>query len=372
MSNTKATQTAAFGLALLQQEVAAKPGENVLISPFSVALALGMTANGARGNTLTGINTALRLGNDQKSNNKGFAALLELLDRSGIGVTLDVANAFFARLGLGFKPEFLETNQKFFNTKVDELDFDDPATIDVINGFVADSTNNLIDKLLKDPISADTIAFLINCVYFKGEWTTKFEKTLTEDLPFVGVGDVPTMLRHDEMIHDWDDDREFYQFVSLPFGESKAVRMMVFLPNVGKSVEDVLAKLDEKALTQHIASTYERDGLLWLPRIDIAYENSLKGSLMTLGMEDAFGGRADFSGMRQIPPVVFVKDILHKTVFKVDEEGAEAAAVTSVEFALECARMPFEMRVDRPFLTFIVDSQTNAILFAGVIINPTK
>lgn len=371
MSKDHVTPTATFGLALLQQEIAAKPGENVLISPLSVSVALGMTANGARGNTQAEMNTALSFDADSATNNKGYAGLLEKLKREGIGVTLSVANAIFARLGVPFEADFLGANEEFFNAKVEALDFDDPATKDKINKFVSDETNEKIDGILNDPIAADAVMFLVNCVYFKGEWTVKFDKAATTDLPFAGVGDIPTMYRNDSMVHGQDADWDTYQYVSLPFGKSEEVRMIVILPNDGKTVDDVLAKLDAKALSQHARSTYKSEGELWLPRIEIKYDNSLNDSLQALGMVEAFGG-GDFSGLMAPPAQLFIKAVKHKTFFKVDEEGAEGAAATSVEVGLECVSFPFTMKCDKPFLAFVVDSDSTAVLFAGVIVNPTK
>jgi len=371
VSKTNVTPTAAFALDLLKQEVAAKTGENVLISPLSVSVALGMTANGARGTTLKGMTSTLGIDADQSTNNKGYAALLEKLKRDGIGVTLDVANAIFARLGMKFEKDFLAANKEFFSAKVEELDFNDPETLNVINGFVSEATNKKIDEILKDPIAADTVMFLVNCVYFKGEWTVKFDKDATKDLPFEGVGDIPLMYKNDSMIYGRDKTWDTYQFVSLPFGESKAVRMIVVLPDDGKTIDDVLAKLDAETLEQHAQQQYENDGELWLPRIEIKYDNSLAESLKALGMEEAFGG-ADFSGMIPPPAQLFIKDVKHKTFFKVDEEGAEGAAATSVEIGLECVRMPHKVKCDKPFVTFVIDSETNGVLFAGVIVDPTK
>lgn len=371
MSKDNVTPTAAFGLALLKQEIAAKPGENVLISPLSVSVALGMTANGARGNTLAEMTSALSIDADASTNNKGYAGLLEKLKRTGIGVTLNVANAIFARLGVPFEADFLGANEEFFNAKVEALDFNDPATKDTINKFVSDETNKKIDEILKDPIAADTVMFLVNCVYFKGEWSVKFDKAVTKDLPFAGVGDIPTMYRNSDMIYGRDSDWDTYQFVSLPFGDSKEVRMLVILPNDGKTIDDVFEKLDAAALTQHAQSTYESEGELWLPRIEVRYDNSLNESLQALGMVEAFGG-GDFSGMMAPPAQLFIKDVKHKTFFKVDEEGAEGAAATSVEVGLECVRMPFKVKCDKPFVTFVVDSSSDAVLFAGLIVDPTK
>lgn len=367
VSNSKVTPTAAFALDLLKQEVAAKPGENVLVSPLSVSLALGMTANGARGTTLKGMTSVLGIESDLGANNKGYAALLELLKRSGIGVTLDIANGIFAKLGVTFKPQFKQANKRYFNAKLEDLDFDDPDTLDIINGFVYEGTNKKIDKMLKS-ISPDAVMFLVNCVYFKGEWTSKFDKKLTKDLPFAGVGDIATMYRNDSMVYS--SDWQTYQTVVLPFGESKAVREVIILPYPGKSIDDVLAALDADKILGFTKHDHGSDGELWLPRIDIGYENSLKDSLINLGMEDAFGG-ADFTGMSEDLDLK-IGDVKHRTGFKLDEEGAEGFAATVVEVMTESVSMPFQMKVDRPFVKFTIDSETDAVLFAGVVVNPTK
>lgn len=367
--------TATFGMKLLAREAAAKPGENIMISPLSVAVALAMAANGARGNTLAGITSTLGLGDvDQSTSNAAYAELLSELKRDKIGVTLAVANAIFARQGVDFYESFLNANRDSFGARVDVLDFDAPETVDSINDWIGESTQQKITKLLEE-IDPLTIMYLINCVYFKGEWTVKFDKDLTEDQPFTTAGgsakDHPLMYRSADMVYGRG---EAYTYISLPFGESKDVRLIAFLPQGDKSTADVIAALsadDAKQLTYAIANTYESEGELWLPRFDLEYENTLNDSLQALGMADAFSSAtADFGALRPTPPAVYISEVKHKTVFKVDEEGAEGAAATSVGFGLESVSFPFEIRFDRPFVTVVADSKTNAILFAGVVNDP--
>jgi serine protease inhibitor len=374
---SKNISTLPFALSLLKKEVAAKSGENVLVSPLSVAVALGMTANGARNNTLTGILTALGLnGRDVAELNAGYAKLLANLKRADLGVRLDIANGVFAREGVSFHDTFLAANRAHFAAEVKALNFNAQESVDYINNWVSNNTQEKIAKLLNGGIDPTTILFLINAVYFKGEWTVKFDKSLTKTEDFAAAGGKiqhPLMYRQGSMVYgkDWQNDN--YEYIALPFGESKAVRLVTFLPSAGKSIEDVLATLDIDTLKQASTQDYASDGELWLPRIDIQYDNDLNGSLIDLGMGDAFdSGKADFSAMRQTPPNVFVKKVAHKTVFKVDEEGAEGAAVTSVEAGIECVVVPFAMKVDRPFVTFVVDGQSDSVLFAGAINNPSK
>jgi serine protease inhibitor len=166
---------------------------------------------------------------------------------------------------------------------------------------------------------------------------------------------------------DWEN----YQVVALPFGESKAVREIIILPYEGKTIDDVLAVLDADAIKRFAQEDEGSDGELWLPRIDIGYENSLKDSLINLGMEDAFGG-ADFTGMSEDLDLK-IGDVKHRTGFKLDEEGAEGFAATVVEVMTESVSAgPWQVKVNRPFIKFTIDKESDGVLFAGVVYNPTK
>lgn len=376
MTKTTAARTVPFALSLLSREVSAKPGKNVIVSPLSVSTALGMTANGARGNTLAGIVKALGFdGSDLAQLNAAYASLLKKLTRPGFGVTLDVANGIFAREGVGFHASFLDANRLYFGAEVKELDFNIQAAVDYINNWVKTSTKEKIRKLLEGGIDGNTIMLLLNAVYFKGEWNVKFDKEFTTTETFKAAGgniQHPLMYRQGDFIYgrDWED--EVFQWVSLPFGDSKAVRMLVLLPSGENAVEDVLNVLTPEKFAQYSQADWSTDGELWLPRVDVAYENNLNDTLTSLGMADAFDAcAADFSGLRPTPPNAFIKEVKHKTVFKIDEEGAEGAAITSVGIGCESARMPFQLRVDKPFVKFVVDSETDTVLFASVINDPT-
>jgi serpin B len=220
------------------------------------------------------------------------------------------------------------------------------------------------------------IMILLNAVYFKGIWTTKFRKSMTDLLPFyTGEGEKlhPLMFRRDDIQYT---QTETAQVVRLPFGQNERVSLYVLLPLKGMrqalGTGDVLATLNQLTLSGMRQRLFQEDVQLWLPRVESEYESTLNGSLAEMGMPSAFSGSADFSGMRPIPPVVKIDEVRHKTFFKMDEKGAEAAAVTSVSMTLECCiqRDEVVMRVDRPFVTLIVDDTTGTLLFAGVINNP--
>lgn len=375
MTTKNTAPTAGFGLNLLAREIAAKPGQNVVVSPLSVSVALAMTANGARGLTQSEIYTCLGLsGTDADANNKSYEALLAELKREKLGIKLEVANAIFARAGVAFHQEFLAGNKKSFDARVTELDFDSPAAVGEINDWVGEKTAKKITKLMES-IDPSSIMFLVNAVYFKGEWSVKFDKSKTRDETFNLAGGAskthPLMYRKGDMVYGRE---EGYEYISLPFGESEDVRLMAFLPNSGKSPADLASQFagDTQSLGYALAGRWESEGELWLPKFDLEYEASLVESLEALGIKAAFSsGTADFSALRPTPPACFINQVKHKVVLKVDEDGAEGAAATSVGVGIESVPPPpFKLKFDRPFLALIADSKTQTVLFAACVEDP--
>ncbi len=376
MISPSTVDSTALALQLLKLELTAKPGETILISPLSISCVLGMCANGAGGQTLVGITDVLGVKQDNESLNKGYSSLLALLKRADIGATVNIANGIFAKLGVVFDQKFIKVNDEFFNAELSTLDFADEATIATINSFVSRATNDKITELLKDPIAADTVLFIVNCLYFKGEWTQKFDKELTKQLPFAaasGTKDVAMMYRTARMVHGQDYENNAWQAISLPFGKAEEVRFIAFLPGENTTLEQMLAGLDVNTIRQFTASSYETQGELWLPRLTLVYDNKLQDSLAAMGMADAFSeGVADFSGICPALPAIFIKDIVHKTKFTVDELGAEGVAVTVAKFTRECAESPYAMRCDKPFAFFVTHASSGAVIFAGAVNDPCK
>ncbi|MDZ4837389.1 MAG: serpin family protein [Candidatus Melainabacteria bacterium] len=365
------TPTASFGFALLSQELAQKPNENVLISPVSVSVALAMTANGARGDTLAALVNGLRLTGPTDSfaaHNQSYGSLLNELKGTKLGVTLQLAQALWAAEGTDFDADFLSACWKEYKAAVNVEDFAAPDTLEHINQWCSDKTNGKITSILEE-INPNNVMYLLNAVYFKGEWTEKFDKNDTEDGAFQtpdGSKQHPLMKRSGEILHSRSAD---YEAVALPFGTAKRIHLYVFLPAEGKTPADLAATFDEASWTAATQRFHESDGTLHLPRFKVEYSNQLNDSLKALGMEPAFKKTADFSGMGDLPGL-HITDVQHKTFASFDEEGGEAAAVTSVGMGFESCMMPWELTVNRPFLAVLADPTTGAILFAGSIVNP--
>ena len=181
-----------FGLRLLKQEVAAATDKtkSVLLSPASVAIALAMTMNGARDTTLAGMKTTL--GYDPAESidviNASLKSLLNTLTAQDSGVELNVANAVWAEQTMPFKADFIQTVADNFDAQVTTSDFADPATKDAINAWASDKTKGKIPTIIED-ISPDMVMFLLNAIYFKGPWSSKFDKSKTYVLLQNGASD---------------------------------------------------------------------------------------------------------------------------------------------------------------------------------------
>lgn len=346
----------------------------LFISPASIAMALAMTYNGARGETQAAMAEALSLtGLDLETINDSYYALIQELaaaaDPDG-GVQLRIANGIWHRHEVDFYEDFLDRNRQFYGAAVETADFDDPATVDVINRWVSDMTEGRITDLLEE-IRPDSVMFLINALYFKGDWTTPFDPAHTRPMPFHRQGEIPMMFREGDMEHYRGDG---FQAVRLPYGEEGRLAMYVFLPDADSDLDAFHAGLTYDNWQEWQAGFAEKFGQVGLPRFRLTYKEKLNETLKAMGMEIAFDRlRADFGGMRPVSPGnnLYIGDVLHETFLLVNEEGSEAAGATSVEIRVESAQIPeFELVADRPFFVAIQDDETGVLLFAGSVTDP--
>jgi len=363
---------AEFGFQLFAEIAKQDAGKNIFVSPASVAIALAMTYNGAAGETQQAMAEVLKLeGISLQEINQANAALRKSLQVLDPKVELAIANSLWAREGVEFKPDFLERNQQFFEAAIAALDFDDPKAADVINEWVDTSTKGKIEKIVEPPIDPQTVLFLINAIYFKGQWTAEFDKSKTEDGVFFLPGGEQKQVPMMSQSGDYSYYRgERFQALSLPYGEGR-VSMYVFLPDPDSNLDEFLENLNAENWANWMSQFGQMEGDVVLPRFKVEYEITLNDALKALGMEIAFDPtRANFESMRPIPPNLFIQNVKHKTFVEVNEEGTEAAAVTSVEMGIESVPEKFTFVVDRPFFFAIRDNQTETVLFMGVIVEP--
>ncbi|MDZ8136833.1 MAG: serpin family protein [Nostoc sp. DedQUE04] len=362
-----------FGFKLFSEVLKNDRGEkNIFISPSSVAIALAMTYNGASGSTQQAMAKTLELqGMNLPEINSSYAAVLkQLLDNSDTKVQLKIANSLWANQKVSFAPDFLKRTQDFYQAKVSNLNFQDAAASSIINNWVKENTNGKITKII-ETIEPNQVLFLINAIYFKGNWSNEFDKKETASYPFYITSNRPK--QHPMMSQEGDYkyyESEKFQAVSLPYGKDSKISFYIFLPKKNSNLKAFYQNLNVENWEKWMTQFNNQKGFIRLPRFKTDYEITLNDALKTLGMGEAFSNKANFSGMGKNFAISQVK---HKTFVEVNEEGTEAAAATSVGIVATSARQepePFRMIVDRPFFCAIRDNQTGNILFMGSIIEP--
>ena len=353
-----------FGFKLLQDLREREPGGNIFISPLSISIALTMTYNGAVGETERAMAEVLEIdGLDLPTINNSNKALRDSLENPDPKVEISIANSIWSRQGVEFNPEFLERNREFFGAEIASLDFGSPQATATINEWVDTNTNGKIEKIV-ERIDPQTLLFLINAIYFKGNWQDEFDKALTRSGTFhLANGSekrVQMMRREGEYPYFHG---EGFEATSLPYGDGR-VSMYIFLPNPNSNLNKFLRDLTAESWEGWISQLQDRRQTMMLPRFKLEYEVRLNDTLEALGMGIAFGGGANFSGMG---PSLFISEVRHKTFVEVNEEGTEAAAVTAV---VGVKSLPPAFRVDRPFFFAIYDAETETILFMGTVTEP--
>ena len=362
-----------FGFNLFDRITNQDTNKNIFISPVSVAIALSMTYNGASGETQQAIAKALELEGIKIDEVNDFNRnIQQLLTNGDTNVELNIANSLWARKDIALEATFLNKVKEFYQAEITNLNFDDPNSVNTINTWVKQNTKEKIEKIV-DRIAPDSLLFLINAVYFKGKWEAPFEKALTKPQPFT-LSDGkkiqhPAMSRSGEYRYY---DAPTFQAISLPYGSGR-FSMEVFLPKSKSNLVEFQKQLTAKNWQEWSTKFIRREGLIQLPRFKMEYETSLKNALQNMGMAIAFNpDKADFRDLTAVK--AFISDVKHKTFVEVNEEGTEAAAVTSVEMratsAIPNEEPPFKMIVDRPFFFTISDRQTGTIIFMGAIKNP--
>lgn len=348
---------------------------NFFLSPESLRIALMMAYNGAAGETAGAMASVLGIeGMTLEEANRSMSELLKLLKETGRGVEVEIADSLWAKEDIDFKDDFIERNQEYYSAEVEQLTTPGP-----INEWVDEKTQGKITEIV-DEIKPNTILFLINALYFNGEWTNEFEESRTseEDFTLQDGSTIKASLMHQSGTYRYMEN-DVLQAVEIPYGEEEEAGMLIFLPRNPEDLTSVVEQLSGEKYDEWVSQMASSDGDIAVPKFKLEYEKSLNDTLEALGMGIAFDpGKADFANMVAAESVggenVYISEVLQKTYLDVNEKGTEAAAVTSVEVGVTSAPVTdrFEMVVDHPFLMAIRDSETGTILFMGLIANPAS
>jgi len=350
-------------------------GQNLAISPASLELAILMARTGAVGQTADEMKTALSM--SALSNEEILSASRQLMWRTNTN-GMEAANSLWMQKDYTFSEDFINTCMEKFMADAFSVDFltDAAGATDAINTWASDKTHGKIPEMNPEPLASDTRLVLINALYFLGDWENPFTAEDTYDQTFRGTkeeADVSFMHSEENMLYAETSD---YQMISLPFkgaeGAADSPYSMAFiLPAEGQDITAVMDGLAANGFTAAAADLTEAKVQLALPKFEFTFDASMKKTMQALGMTLAFdASHAAFDGMTGSDNDLYISEILHKCYIRVDEKGAEAAAVTEVIMATTAMPVAEDMKTftaDRPFLFAIYDETDNSVLFLGVV-----
>ena len=360
-----------FGLKLFRSVLDKEEEANVMISPTSVSIALGMAYNGAEGATRDAFEEVLNYeGLSREEVNEITRELIHVLVTNVDGKLLEIANSMWYHEGFPVIPEFIGLNSHYFDAEVRELDFTSAEAVNTINHWVSSQTHGKIDEII-DSIDPAVMMILINAIYFNCVWETEFDPDDTHDANF--YNEDGSLFGQVDMMQLESTFRvangQSFRAMELPYKNGK-FSMFLFLPNEGTSVNQLVQEMDGTTWKSWMDSFEEQeDFTLYMPRFEFEFDRSLSDDLKDMGLDIAFDPQeADFSGISSI--ALYIADMIHKTYIKVNEEGTEAAAVTAVVMEITSVQPMKELRFDRPFLFAITENSSHSILFAGKVAEP--
>jgi len=348
--------------------------KNVFFSPFSLSMALSMVYQGADTTTKEEMTETLNYsGMSIEEINQSYIDYMNYFKNLYPQVELNVANSIWAREGFIAKESFIEKNKEVFDAPYSNLDFSKDESCDIMNKWISDSTKGKISKMLNPPISDNIVMYLMNAIYFNGNWAEKFDVSRTKDGTFTNIkGEqktVPMMNKKDAYKYFASDE---LKAIELPYGSGNT-SMYCILPEAD-DVNDFISKFDNSKWDEIQSKLKLTSGVeVSIPRFKFEYKpEKVEDTLKELGMKSAFSDLADFSGISDNP--MWISEVIHKAVIDVNEEGSEAAAVTIISMAGVSIRPNIEPKTfiaDKPFLFLIADNTTGTVLFMGKVVDPS-
>lgn len=344
--------------------------ENLFVSPLSLHMALGMLLNGAEKETADEIQKALKMDAVALADlNAAYKTLINDLPVADSKVSLGLANSVWYRNDFSVENDFQSVLKNSFESEVTGLPFNDAAK-DRINKWASDKTNGKIPTVL-DQIQPQHVMFLLNALYFKGDWQTRFDAGKTQDTPFKLENG---QSKNVKMMFAESDFKvgagSNYDAVRLPYANGQ-FNMTLLIPKGQNSVDAVLNDITGEGWTKLNSGMVERGVTVGLPRFTFKYSAQLKGTLQGMGIKRAFvEGDAQLNKINKIAQL-YVDFVKQDAYLGIDEKGTEAAAVTTIGVGLTSAGPESPRFIcDRPFGLIISESTSNTILFMGRIKNP--
>jgi serpin B len=355
-----------FAFDIFKEVAKAETKDNFMISPVSLSLALGMAYNGSDGETKTAFDDVLNYRTSLLKVNEFNKNLITKLSSNADGSVMEIANSIWIKENFPVKNEFIGLNNDYYSAEVQNLDFSNPSSVDIINNWVSGKTHDKIPTIINS-ISEDAALFLINALYFNANWKYEFESKNTHSNSFFNndseTTQVEMMSQTATFLHT---QNELFSSVILPYKKDK-FSMVILLPNAEKTTDDIITEMNEEKWSSWLNSYDSADVALTMPKFKLDYKNKLNDELTNLGLGVVFTNSADFSKISDIK--LLISYVLQKTFIDVNEEGTEAAAVTIIGFETTSAGGGNNkiFNVNKPFLYIIKENVTGSICFMGKV-----
>ncbi|MCF2506640.1 serpin family protein [Dyadobacter sp. CY107] len=350
----------------LQQTQA--PDGNLFVSPLSLHMALGMLLNGAEQETADEILKALEMEGVSLSDlNNAYKTLINDLPVADAKVNLGLANSLWYKSDFEVKPDFQSVLKNSFNAEATGLPFNNAAK-DKINQWASDKTNGKIKQVIKE-ITPDHVMFLLNALYFKGDWKYQFDAKNTRDETFKlenGSGKPVKMMYAKSSFKNFS--AAGYDMVQLPYANGQ-FNMTLLVPKGENTVNKMLTDFNSGDWERFRTGTSESNIEVGLPRFTLEYSAQLKQTLEKMGIQKAFTSAAEL-GKIHATADLFVDFVKQDAFLGIDEKGTEAAAVTSIGIGVTSVGPNQKIVCNRPFALIISENTSNTILFMGRINNP--
>ncbi|KAF6089311.1 serpin family B member 11 [Phyllostomus discolor] len=387
------TANVAFCLDMFKELNDNNSGDNIFFSPLSLLYALSMVLLGARGHSAEQMEKVLHFNHiaeslkpqfkdSAKCGQAGrihseFRVLFSQINQPGSNYMLSIANRLYGTQAIAFQQQYLNCSEKFYQARLQAVDFQQSPeeTRQAINAWVESKTNGKITNLFgKGTIDPSSVMVLVNAIYFKGQWQSKFQERETVKAPFhLSEGkSVPVDMMYQAGTFKLAFVREpQMQVLELPYADD-ALSMIILLPAGMAALEQVEKQLNVRTFDEWTSPSnmMQRDVEVHLPRFKLEIKYELNSLLKSLGMTDVFNQiKADLSGISRAKGL-YLSKVIHKSYVDVNEEGTEAAAATGDNLTVKRLPIRAQFLANRPFLFFIRHRDTNAVLFCGKLASP--
>lgn len=344
-----------------------KKDSSICISPYSISFALSMAYAGARHETQTQMSSVLKYDLNQQKSHEAFAEIQRQLNlfKGDTSIGLAMANAIWKKEEEKIYPEYIDLLKTYYYASLYSM-----TNAKAINDWAKAKTYNKIDNVVSEELVKRSRVILTNAIYFKGNWLKEFDiKNTRKDTFLISKNNktIVDMMYLQNNFNYYEDESS--QVLEMSY-KGNELSMLIVLPKEKSSISELIENIDFQKLGDYKFGLQEKKINVFLPKFKFTSEFELSRELKQMGLTDPFNNSADFSGMA--PKGLFISNIIHKAFIEVNEKGSEAAAITAVVITRSALPKIIEFNANRPFLFFIMDKQTETILFMGSVINPKE